>query len=62
MSETPFTTPRHMVPNWEQLTANEKGWVEFIRIISGGHDPCITPKRVRALREMLDPVVAPDQS
>ena len=31
MSDTPFTTPRHMVPNWEQLTANEKGWIEFIR-------------------------------
>ena len=60
MSDTPFTTPRHMVPNWEQLTANEKGWIEFIRIISNGRDPRITTERVRALREILDPAVSPD--
>jgi len=62
MSDTPFTTPRHMVPNWEQLTANEKGWIEFIRIISNGRDPHITTERVRALRELLDPVGSSDQS
>jgi hypothetical protein len=61
MSDTPFTTPRHMVPNWEHLTANEKGWIEFIRIISGGRDPYITTERVRALRAILDPVTASDQ-
>lgn len=61
MSDPPFTTPRNMVPNWEHLTANEKGWVEFIRIISGGRDPHITTERVRGLRELLDPVVAPDE-
>jgi hypothetical protein len=61
MSDTPFTTPRHMVPNWEHLTDNEKGWVEFIRIISNGRDPCITTERVRALRELVDTVAASDQ-
>lgn len=33
---------------------NEKAWIEFIRVISGGRDPKITPGRVRALRGMLD--------
>ena len=39
---------------WDQLTENEKAWIEFIRVISGGRDPKITPTRVRALRELLD--------
>lgn len=61
MSETPFTTPRHMVHNWEHLTDNEKGWIEFIRIISYGRDPRITPDHVRTLGKMLDPVVSLEQ-
>jgi len=61
MSDTRFTTPRHIVPNWEHLTANEKGWIEFIRIISNERDPRITTERVRALREILDPAVGSDQ-
>ena len=39
---------------WDQLTKNEQTWIEFIRVISGGRDPMITPKRVRALRQLLD--------
>ena len=39
---------------WDQLTRNEQAWIEFIRIISCGSDPVITPARVRALRELLD--------
>ena len=55
MTGTPFTTPRHMVPNWEHLTENERGWIEFMRIISGGRDPGIDLERVQALREVLEP-------
>jgi hypothetical protein len=44
-----------MVPNWEHLTENERGWIEFIRIISGGRDPGINLERVQALREVLEP-------
>lgn len=58
MSDTPFTTLRHLVPNWAHLTDNEKGWIEFIRIISYGRDPRITPDHVRALGKMLDPVAS----
>ncbi|WP_281354801.1 hypothetical protein [Rhodovulum strictum] len=29
-------------------------WIEFIRIISCGSDPKVTPARMRALREALD--------
>lgn len=39
---------------WDHLTRNEQTWIEFIRVISGGRDPKITPKRVRALRQLLD--------
>ncbi len=39
---------------WDQLTENEKAWVEFIRVISVGRDPRITPARVTALRKRLD--------
>lgn len=54
--DTPiFTLPT--VPRagpWDHLTRNEQTWIEFIRVISGGRDPKITPKRVRALRQLLD--------
>jgi hypothetical protein len=61
MSETIFTLPISPAGPWDKLTENEKAWIEFIRVISGGRDPRITPKRVKALREMLDPVVSSDQ-
>ena len=38
----------------DHLTKNEKTWIEFIRVISNGSDPRVTPDRVRALRELLD--------
>ena len=46
----------HTAPSgsWEELTPNERAWVEFIRIISCGSDPQVTPARIRALRELLD--------
>lgn len=47
-------TPRSPVGPWDQLSENEKLWIEFIRIISNGRDPKITTARVRALRELLD--------
>ena len=49
-----FTAPLAPAGAWEQLTRNEQAWTTFIRIISGGRDPRITPARVRALRELPD--------
>ncbi|WP_376871189.1 hypothetical protein [Albirhodobacter sp. R86504] len=54
MSETPFTTPTSPSVSWETLSANERAWIEFIRVISNGHDPRPTPARIRALTELLD--------
>lgn len=52
--DTVFILPTAPAGPWDQLTPNEQAWIEFIRIISCGSDPRITPKRVRALRELLD--------
>ena len=52
--DTLFTVPTSPVGPWDQLSSNEKAWIEFIRIISCGSDPRITPARVRALRALLD--------
>ena len=49
-----FTLPTAPMGRWDQLTVNEQAWIEFIRVISGGRDPRITPDRVRALRQLLD--------
>jgi len=49
-----FTVPTAPAGSWNQLTNNEQAWIEFIRIISCGSDPRITPARVRAMRELLD--------
>lgn len=49
-----FTLPTAPSGVWDQLTANEKAWIEFIRVISCGSDPRVTPSRVRALRALLD--------
>lgn len=54
MNEGFFTLPQSPMGSWDQLSENEKAWIEFIRIISGGRDPRITPERVRKLRELLD--------
>jgi hypothetical protein len=55
MSETIFTLPISPAGPWDQLTENEKAWIEFIRVISGGRVPRITPKRVRALGRYWPP-------
>ena len=54
MSAGAITLPTAPVGPWDQLSANEKAWIEFIRVISGGRDPTVTPERVRALRDLLD--------
>lgn len=53
-------TPIFMLPTapaagpWDHLTKNEQTWIEFIRVISSGSNPRVTPNRVRALRLLLD--------
>ena len=54
MNDGHFMLPTSPTGTWEDLTANERGWIEFIRVISGGRDPKVTPERVRRLRELLD--------
>jgi hypothetical protein len=49
-----FTLPTPPSAQWQQLSSREKAWIEFIRVISCGTDPKITPKRVRAFRALLD--------
>ena len=49
-----FTIPMGPAGPWDQLTSNEQAWIEFIRVISCGSDPKITPKRVTALMALLD--------
>lgn len=49
-----FTVPTAPAGAWDQLTPSEQAWIEFIRVISCGSDPRVTPARVRALRELLD--------
>ena len=54
MSAIMFTAPTSPAGPWDQLTENEKAWVEFIRVVSGGRDPKITLARVQALREAIE--------
>ena len=54
MNDGPFMLPTSPVGPWDKLSENEKTWIEFIRVISGGRDPRITTERVRRLRELLD--------
>lgn len=56
MSDTMFIVPTAPLGPWDQLSANEKAWIEFIRVISSGRDPAPTPARIRALRSLLDNV------
>jgi hypothetical protein len=49
-----FTIPTAPAGPWDQLTRNEQAWIEFIRIISCGSDPKITPTRVSALMALLE--------
>jgi hypothetical protein len=52
--DTIFILPTAPAGPWDHLTKNEHTWIEFIRVISNGSDPKVTPKRVRALRVLLD--------
>ena len=54
MKDAPFILPTSPVGLWDHLSENERTWIEFIRIISGGRDPKVTPERVRRLTELLD--------
>lgn len=54
MTDQTFTTPTSPTGTWEDLTTNEKAWIEFIRVISAGSDPRPTPERVSKLRVLLD--------
>lgn len=54
MSEPMITVPTAPTDMWEHLTRNEQAWIEFIRTISAGRDPKPTPRRVRALADLLD--------
>ena len=54
MSDGTITVPTAPAGPWDQLTENEKAWIEFIRVISCGRDPKVTPARITALRELLD--------
>ena len=54
MSEHLFALPVSPAGPWDQLTKNEKAWIELIRVISGGRNPKLTLARVIALRELLD--------
>lgn len=49
-----FTLPTAPVGPWDHLTKNEQTWIEFIRVISCGCDPRVTPAHVRGLRLLLD--------
>ena len=49
-----FLLPTAPAGPWDHLTKNEQTWIEFIRVISSGSDPGVTPDRVRALRELLE--------
>ena len=54
MNDGYFMLPSSPMGPWDQLSENEKSWIEFIRVISGGRDPKVTTDRVRKLRELLD--------
>ena len=43
MDDSTFTLPTAPSGSWEELTPNERAWIEFIRIISCGSDPRVTP-------------------
>ncbi len=54
MDDTIFTLPTAPSGRWDQLTRNEQAWIEFIRVISCGSDPKVTPARIDALCKVLD--------
>ena len=54
MTDSPFITPRHPLERWEDLSENEKDWIEYIRVISAGRDPKISLERIGALQQVID--------
>lgn len=44
--------PGFQLPNDRDLSANERAWIEFLRIITGNSDPAPTLPRVQALRRL----------
>lgn len=54
MTTSYFTLPTSPTGAWDQLSENEKAWIEFIRVISAGSDPRPTPDRISNLRDLLD--------
>ena len=54
MNDGPFMLPTSPTGSWDQLSENEKAWIEFLRVISGGRDPKMTPDRARKVHELLD--------
>lgn len=54
MNDTTFILPTALLGPWDQLSENEKAWIEVIRVISCGSDPAPTLARVCALRALLD--------
>ncbi|WP_168184219.1 hypothetical protein [Thioclava sp. F42-5] len=54
MTEGIFMVPTAPAGNWTDLSENEKVWIEFIRVISGGTDPKLTSTRLQALKDLID--------
>lgn len=53
MTEEVFSIPTGPVGPWDQLSKNEKAWIELIRVITCGSDPAPTTSRIRALTNLF---------
>jgi hypothetical protein len=53
MSDLQFAPPKSPLGSWDQLSKNEKAWIEMIRVISNGTNPKLTLDRLRALTDLL---------
>lgn len=51
-----FAAPAHpaRLSGWDDLTPNERGWIEMIRVISAGSDPAVDLESTAALRQVPD--------
>ena len=54
MSDPVFILPTAPAGSWDQLSENERAWIEFIRVITCGSDPAPTLARVSALRALFE--------
>lgn len=50
-----FSVPTAPNGPWEQISSNERTWIEFIRVISCGSDPRLSVEMVRKLTDLLAP-------